>query len=62
MLSPVPAGVRRANGRPTPKQHWYERNGVVEGQTLFTSIEESGRGLDSAGLKATALTVENLID
>ena len=44
------------------KRHWYKRNGFVEGQTLFTSIEESGQGLDSGMLKATALAVKKLIE
>ena len=40
------------------KRHWYERNGFVEGKTLFTSTEGGGQGLDSARLRATALAVQ----
>ena len=40
------------------KRHWYERNGFVEGKTLFTSADGGGLGLDSAKLRATALAVK----
>ena len=42
------------------KRQWYERNGFVEGKTLFTSAE--GVGLDSARLRATALTVKTQLE
>ena len=40
------------------KRHWYERNGFVEGKTLFTLAEGGGLGLDSAELRATTLAVK----
>ena len=44
------------------KRTWYERNGFSEGETLFTSTESTGQGLDSRELKATALTIKNLLE
>jgi len=44
------------------KRTWYEKNGFVEGKTLFTSIEEDGKGLDSAELKATAFKIKAMLD
>ena len=44
------------------KRNWYERNGFVEGETLFTSTESAGQGLDSTGLKATALAIKRQIE
>ena len=44
------------------KRHWYERNGYVEDKTLFTSVEHAGQGLDSAKLKAAALSIKALIE
>ncbi len=40
------------------KQRWYERNGFVKGETLFTSCERTGQGLDSGDLRATALAIK----
>ncbi|RAI71188.1 hypothetical protein DOZ80_04895 [Pseudomonas fluorescens] len=45
----------------TWKRQWYERNGFVEGKTLFTSTEDDRNGLDSAVLKQTAITIKNLL-
>ncbi len=44
------------------KRHWYERNGFVEGKTLFTSTEGGGQGLDSTELRATALAVKGRLE
>ena len=44
------------------KRRWYERNGYLEGKTLFTSTERSREGLDSARLKANAMIIKNLIE
>ncbi|HQP38606.1 MAG TPA: ATP-dependent RecD-like DNA helicase [Polyangiaceae bacterium] len=44
------------------KRAWYEKNGFTEGTTLFTSTEEDGKGLDSAELKKTALTIKGLLE
>lgn len=44
------------------KRAWYEKNGFAEGKTPFTSTEEDGKGLDSAELKKTALTIKGLIE
>lgn len=44
------------------KRNWYARNGYVEGQTLFTSVEMSGSGLNSADLKNTTLKIKALIE
>ena len=44
------------------KNRWYERNGFVEGETLFTSTEGAGQGLDSAELRATALIIKRQLD
>ncbi len=43
------------------KRGWYLRNGLLEGETLFTSQEDENGGLDSEILKATALTIRSLI-
>jgi len=43
------------------KREWYERNGYVAGQSLFTSEETPGTGLDSAALRATALRIKELL-
>jgi len=37
-------------------------NAFAEGKTLFTSTEEDGKGLDSAELKKTALTIRALLE
>ena len=44
------------------KRNWYNRNGFVEGETLFTSTEGLGRGLDSEELRGTALAIKKLIE
>ncbi|ALN88205.1 AAA domain protein [Lysobacter capsici] len=44
------------------KRAWYERNGFVEGRTLFTSTEVDGKGLDSGELKKTALIIKSLLE
>ena len=44
------------------KRAWYGKNGFAEGKTLFTSTEEDGKGLDSAELKKTALTIRGLLE
>lgn len=44
------------------KRAWYQKNGFAEGKTLFTSAEEDGKGLDSAELKKTALTIKSLLE
>ena len=44
------------------KRRWYERNGFAKGETLFTSTERVGQGLDSADLRATALTVKKQLE
>ena len=44
------------------KRHWYERNGFVEGKTLFTSAEGAGQGLDSAQLRVTALAIKQQLE
>ena len=44
------------------KRRWYERNGFVKGETLFTSCEHVGQGLDSVDLKATALAVKKQLE
>lgn len=44
------------------KRAWYQKNGFAEGKTLFASSEEDGKGLDSAELKKTALTIKKLIE
>ncbi|MFK3648021.1 AAA family ATPase [Lysobacter enzymogenes] len=44
------------------KRTWYERNGFVEGRTLFTSTEVDGKGLDSGELKKTALIIKSLLE
>jgi hypothetical protein len=42
------------------KRGWYERNGYVDGETLFTSKELDSGGLDSDELKAIADTIKAL--
>ena len=44
------------------KRNWYDRNGFVEGETLFTSTEGSGQGLDSEELRGTALAIKKQIE
>ncbi|NTX39157.1 AAA family ATPase [Myxococcus sp. CA033] len=44
------------------KRAWYQKNGFTEGKTLFTSTEEDGKGLDSAVLKKTAMTIKALLE
>ena len=44
------------------KRSWYERNGFVEGETLFTSTEAANKGLDSNELRAVALAIRKEID
>lgn len=44
------------------KRAWYQKNDFAEGKTLFTSMEEDGRGLDSAELRKTALTIKSLLE
>jgi hypothetical protein len=44
------------------KRAWYQKNGFADGKTLFTSTEEDGKGLDSAELKKTALTIKALLE
>ena len=44
------------------KRNWYEQNGFVDGETLFTSMESAGQGLDSAKLRATALTIKQQLE
>ena len=44
------------------KRAWYEQNGFAEGKTLFTSSEESGKGLDSTELKKMALVIKSAIE
>ncbi|HMS17047.1 MAG TPA: hypothetical protein PKA37_09430 [Planctomycetota bacterium] len=40
------------------KRQWYYRNGFVEGETLFTSIEDERGALDSSVLKDLALRIK----
>jgi ATP-dependent exoDNAse (exonuclease V) alpha subunit len=44
------------------KRAWYQKNGFAESKTLFTSVEEDGKGLDSTELRETALRIKALID
>jgi hypothetical protein len=44
------------------KRTWYQTNGFAEGQSLFTSTEEDGKGLDSVELKKTALAIKALLE
>jgi len=44
------------------KRGWYEKNGFIDGETLFTSTEDDENGLDSEKLKQTANTIKNLLD
>ena len=44
------------------KRNWYKQNGFAEGETLFTSTEGAGQGLDSAALRATALVVKKQME
>lgn len=43
------------------KRGWYERNGFVANQTLFTSEEDERGGLDSASLRKTAETIKGAL-
>lgn len=43
------------------KRTWYQKNGFTEGRTLFTSTEDSGKGLDSTLLRDTANTIKALL-
>ena len=43
------------------KKEWYEKNGFVEGKTLFTSVEDDGKGLDSSELRNIAKTIKKLL-
>jgi hypothetical protein len=44
------------------KRAWYTKNGFAQGKTLFTSMEEDGKGLDSPELKKTALSIKALLE
>jgi len=44
------------------KRSWYERNGFIEGETLFTSTEGTDQGLDSNELRAVALAIRKEIN
>lgn len=44
------------------KRDWYKLNGFTDGETLFTSTESAGKGLDSAELHATALTIKQQLE
>ena len=44
------------------KRNWYERNGFTKGETLFTSTEGAGQGLDSTELRAIALAIKKQIE
>ncbi len=44
------------------KLAWYERNGYILGQSLFTTEEDGTGGLDSGALTALALKINELMD
>ncbi len=44
------------------KRNWYEINGFIDGETLFTSTESAGQGLDSGKLSAIALTIKQQLE
>ena len=44
------------------KRNWYYQNGFVGGETLFTSTEGPGRGLDSEELRSIALAIKKQIE
>lgn len=44
------------------KRAWYQKNGFVEGNTLFTSTEDDKTGLDSSSLRATAEEIKRRLD
>jgi hypothetical protein len=43
------------------KRNWYEKNGYVAGETLFTSEELEGGGLDCDLLNKIADTIKTLV-
>ncbi|MDE0433777.1 MAG: AAA family ATPase [Bryobacterales bacterium] len=44
------------------KRNWYLSNGFAEGETLFTSTEGAGQGLDSTALRSTALSIKKQME
>ncbi|MCQ3951332.1 MAG: hypothetical protein DPW14_16110 [Planctomycetes bacterium] len=44
------------------KNEWYQKNGFIAGKSLFTSVEDSQRGLDSMPLKETAMRIKDLLE
>lgn len=44
------------------KRTWYQKNGFVEGKTLFTSTEEDGKGLDSIRLREISDAIKKLLE
>jgi hypothetical protein len=44
------------------KRTWYQKNGFVEGKTLFTSTEEDGKGLDSIRLREISDAIKKLME
>lgn len=43
------------------KQKWYHDNGFVDGETLFTTVDDERGGLDSTSIQAVAETIQDLI-
>ncbi len=44
------------------KHWWYKRNGFIDDETLFTSVESSEKGLDSKKLRATAQAIKKQLE
>ena len=44
------------------KHNWYKQNGFTDGESLFTSTEDTENGLDSVELRATALDIKQQIE
>jgi ATP-dependent exoDNAse (exonuclease V) alpha subunit len=44
------------------KRQWYLQNGFMEGQTLFSTVEDGSNGLDTASLKELVLKIRQLCE
>ena len=44
------------------KRQWYQRNGLVEGETIFSTQDDERGGLDSDPLKAIVLKIKALCE
>lgn len=44
------------------KQQWYGKNGLIEGETLFSTQDDERGGLDSDPLKSIALKIKSLCE